>query len=125
MQPFQALGKSGSKPSKNLETFPTPDGITVITFRCDEVTSFCPVTHQPDFATVEIIYWPGEKCIETKSLKLYLQTFRDEAIFCEDLAAQIARDMGAATDAHHLIVTVKQHKRGGIETEATAEWRLA
>ena len=119
---FRALGQSGARATRDLETFPSPPGITWITFTCDEVTSFCPVTQQPDFSTVVITYQPDTLCIESKSLKLYLQSFRDEGIFCEGLAQQICNDIVRATRPFEVSVSVHQHKRGGIETTAVAEW---
>ena len=90
-------------------------------FTSDELTSLCPLTGQPDFNTVEIEYVPTERCIESKSLKLYLWSFRDTQIFVEQLAAKIAGDVQRAVEAHRVRVTVTQHTRGGIVTEATAE----
>ena len=90
---FKKLGKPMNQPSKEMETFPAPPNVTVVKFTSDELTSFCPVTEQPDFNTVEIEYHPDQLCVESKSLKLYLWTFREERIFGEGLAHQIAQDM--------------------------------
>ena len=87
---FQALGKRTTAPSKTLDTFPKPDGVTTVTFTSNELTSLCPVTEQPDFSTVVIEYKPDQLCIESKSLKLYLWSFRNECAFCEALASTIA-----------------------------------
>lgn len=118
---FQALGQPSSQPSRTLETFDAPSGITQVTFTSDELTTFCPVTGQPDFNTIRIEYRPDKKCIESKSLKLYLWSFRDERAFCETLAAQIAQDVFDATAPHWCKVTITQNVRGGIALEAVSE----
>jgi 7-cyano-7-deazaguanine reductase len=92
-----------------------------VRFTSDELTSLCPMTGQPDFNTVVIDYVPNLTCIETKSLKLYLWSFRDKGAFCEQLAADIAAEVQRAVEPFRVRVTVTQHVRGGIETEATAE----
>lgn len=117
---FEALGKRITAPSRVLETFPAPQHVTQVTFRSDELTTFCPVTHQPDFNTIKIEYQPHQKCIESKSLKLYLWSYRDECAFCEALAAQIAQDVFAVTEPHWCRVTITQNVRGGIVTEVVA-----
>ena len=109
------------QPVDELECFPAPATVTRVRFRTDEVTSMCPVTGQPDFSTVEIDYQPAERCIESKSLKLYLWSFRDRAIFAEALAAEIAAEVQLATAPKSVRVVVTQHPRGGIVTEATVE----
>ena len=75
-------------PSKNLETFanPKPERDYEIRFECPEFTCLCPMTGQPDFATIRIAYVPDQLCVELKSLKLYLWSFRNEGAFCEALA---------------------------------------
>jgi 7-cyano-7-deazaguanine reductase len=118
---FEALGHPVTTPSRTLETFPAPKHVTRVTFTSDELTTFCPVTHQPDFNTIKIEYQPAQKCVESKSLKLYLWSYRDECAFCEALAAQIAQDLFAVTEAHWCRVTITQNVRGGIVTEAVAE----
>jgi 7-cyano-7-deazaguanine reductase len=118
---FQALGQMVTTPSRALETFPAPKHVTRVTFSSDELTTFCPVTHQPDFNTIKIEYQPNQKCIESKSLKLYLWSFRDECAFCEALAAEMAQDIFAATEPHWCRVTITQNVRGGIVIEAVAE----
>lgn len=104
-----------------LETFPAPATCTRVRFTSDELTSLCPITGQPDFNTIEIDYEPNEKCIESKSLKLYLWSFRDKKAFVEQLAADIAEEVRHAAEPTHVRVTITQHVRGGIVTEATAE----
>jgi 7-cyano-7-deazaguanine reductase len=116
---FNALGQNAT-PSRNLETFATPECITLITLDYDEMTSVCPVTGQPDLSMVKIEYAPGDTCIESKSLKLYFQTFRNEGVFCEALSAQIAQDIMSACNPIWCEVTVTQKRRGGIQIAATA-----
>ncbi len=118
---FKALGKATNRPSRNLETFPKPEGVKVVRMTSDELTSICPVTGQPDFSTIIIEYVPDKLCIESKSLKLYLWSFREEPAFCEALAAQVARDVFNATHPLRSHVTIKQSVRGGISIEAEAE----
>ena len=118
---FQALGHPVTAPSRTLETFPAPEHVTRVTFTSDELTTFCPVTHQPDFNTIRIEYQPKQKCIESKSLKLYLWSYRDEQAFCEALTAQIAQDVFAAIEPQWCRVTITQNVRGGIVLEAVAE----
>lgn len=115
------LGGTVRHPVEHLETFPAPPTVTRVRFRTDEVTSMCPVTGQPDFSTVEIDYEPAERCVESKSLKLYLWGFRDQQIFAEGLAATIAAEVQRAAEPRAVRVVVTQHVRGGIVTEATAE----
>ena len=103
-----------------LETFPTPEHVHTVTFTSDELASFCPMTGQPDSASVEIVYAPQELCIESKSLKLYLWSFRDRGVFVEALAAEIATAIFTAAKPDHVIVTVTQAVRGGIVTKARA-----
>jgi 7-cyano-7-deazaguanine reductase len=92
-----------------------------VRFTSDELTSLCPLTGQPDFNTIEIDYVPNARCIESKSLKLYLWSFRDKAAFVERLAAEIAAEVQQAAEPVRVRVTITQHARGGIVTEATAE----
>lgn len=118
---FKALGKPMNEPSKDLESFPCPPHVTVVRFTSDELTSFCPVTDQPDFNTVEIEYHPDELCVESKSLKLYLWTFREEHIFGEGLANTIAEDLVEALNPFYCKVTLVQNVRGGLQLTAVAE----
>lgn len=121
--PFRKLGRPMTGPSKELDTFPAPEAVTEVRFTSDELTSFCPVTGQPDFNTVEIAYAPDQLCVESKSLKLYLWSFRDEALFGEQLAHTIAHDMAAALQPHWCRVTLRQSIRGGLQMTAVAEVR--
>jgi 7-cyano-7-deazaguanine reductase len=117
---FKALGRKTTEPSRNLETFPTPAGVRRVVLESDEVTSLCPVTGQPDWETVRIEFEPGPYCIESKSLKLYLWSFREEGHFCEALAARIARDVYETAQPVWVKVTVAQRPRGGITITAEA-----
>ena len=108
---------------RSLECFEAPDALSWVTFESEELTSMCPVTGQPDFSRVEIGYRPAGRCLESKSLKLYLWSFRDQGIFCEGLASQIAHDVAEATGSPHVDVIVRQNVRGGIVTTARAEVR--
>lgn len=105
----------------HLECFPAPDGVSEVRLRTDEVVSVCPVTGQPDLSSLEITYRPHEHCIESKSLKLYLWSFRDRPVFCEALAAEVADEVVRAADPHRVTVVVTQRPRGGIVISATAE----
>ncbi|MEY2404361.1 MAG: 7-cyano-7-deazaguanine reductase, partial [Acidimicrobiaceae bacterium] len=95
-----------------LETFAAPPTCTRVRFTSDELTSLCPLTGQPDFNTIEIDYAPNLLCIESKSLKLFLWSFRDKGAFCEQLAADIATEVQRAVEPVHVRVTVRQHTRG-------------
>ncbi|MCB8954650.1 MAG: NADPH-dependent 7-cyano-7-deazaguanine reductase QueF [Ardenticatenales bacterium] len=119
--PFRALGRPMNAPSKELDTFPKPPHVTIVRFHSDELTSFCPVTGQPDFNTVEIEYHPDQLCVESKSLKLYLWSFRDERIFGEGLASAIADDIFNALQPTFCRVTLQQNVRGGLQMTAIAE----
>jgi 7-cyano-7-deazaguanine reductase len=115
------LGSDVRGPVDHVETFPAPATVTKVRFTTDEVTSVCPVTGQPDISGVAIEYAPDQLCIESKSLKMYLWSFRDRPVFCEALAAEIAAEVQRATSPHSVRVVVTQHARGGIVTEATVE----
>jgi len=122
MQPntFQALGKTVRGASKNLETFLCPPHTDEVIMTCHEFTSVCPITGQPDFGTVEIRYRPNLKCLESKSVKLYLMTFRESGTFCEALASEIAQDVMKVLQAKSVSVSVVQVPRGGIGITANA-----
>lgn len=114
------LGSKISEPVRKLEVFKAPASVEKICLKSEEVTSLCPITNQPDWETVIIEYSPKELCIESKSLKLYLWSFRNEGVFCEELASQIAADVHKACKPHWCTVTIIQKPRGGIEITATA-----
>lgn len=108
-----------SSPSKTLETFdnPRPGRDYEIAFDCPEFTCLCPKTGQPDFATIRIEYVPERLCVELKSLKLYLWSFRDEGHFHEAVTNQIADDLVEALAPRRLTVTGSFYVRGGIRTD--------
>ncbi len=115
------LGSSARGPVDHVESFPAPATVTKVSFRTDEVSSLCPVTGQPDISSVVIEYQPDRLCIESKSLKLYLWSFRDRPVFAEALAAEIAAEVQRSARPHAVRVVLTQHARGGIVIEATAE----
>jgi len=117
---FHALGQNVRGATKHLETFTTPDHVDEVVMTTHEFTSLCPVTGQPDFGTVEISYRPNTKCLESKSLKLYLMTFREKGTFCEALASEIARDVQEVLDAKSIGVVITQAPRGGVGIRASA-----
>ena len=119
--PFRALGNRSHGPSKALETFPTPQNITEVKFTSDELTSFCPVTEQPDFNKLVLIYHPNQRCVESKSLKLYLWSFREERLFGETLAHTIVEDLFQALQPRYCRVELQQGVRGGMQLTAIAE----
>ncbi len=96
---------------------PKVDDVTMVG---GEFTSVCPKTGQPDFGTVSIRYTPHERCIESRSLKYYLWSYRTEPAFCEALAARIADDIVYAIDPQWVDVEVEQASRGGIQITARA-----
>jgi len=101
------------------EAFAAPN-TQLVTMTGTEFTSICPKTGQPDFGTVIIEYEPAKLCIESKSLKYYLWSYRNEGAFCEALAAQIADDVVYAIKPKSLTVRVTQNVRGGIALLAEA-----
>jgi 7-cyano-7-deazaguanine reductase len=118
---FVALGHAGSEHYAGLETFPNP-GVTHVAMTSDELTAVCPITGQPDLYVASIDYEPGQLCIESKSLKLYLARFRNEGAFCEALAVRIRDDVAVALELEpdRVQVTLEQKARGGITITATA-----
>jgi len=107
-----------TRPSRQLDTFPNPRRGREyhIEFECPEFTCLCPITGQPDFAEIFIDYVPDELCVELKSLKLYLWSYRDEGAFHEAVTNQIADDLVAAIAPRSITVTGKFRVRGGITT---------
>ena len=118
---FVALGHAGSEHYAGLETFTNP-GVSRVEMTSDELAAVCPVTGQPDLYVAAIEYWPGELCLESKSLKLYLSSFRNEGHFCEALAVRIRDDVAEALGlaADKVRVTLEQKARGGITITATS-----
>jgi 7-cyano-7-deazaguanine reductase len=93
-----------------------------IEFDCPEFTSLCPITGQPDFARISISYIPDLKCIESKSLKLYLFSFRNTGMFHEEITNKILEDLVAACEPRWARVRGVMNARGGISIEVTAEY---
>lgn len=112
-----------TKPAKKLEAFPNPaqGRAYTIEFTCPEFTCLCPRTGQPDFATVTIRYVPGRTCVELKSLKLYLWSFRNEGHFHEAVTNRILDDLVKLLKPRWMEVTGDFFVRGGIKTVVTAK----
>ena len=114
-----------TEPSKKLETFPNPrpQRDFEIAMECPEFTCLCPRTGQPDFATIRIRYVPAELCVELKSLKLYLWSYRDEGGFHEAAINKILDDLVQACRPKTMTVVGDFNVRGGIHTSVVAEHR--
>ena len=112
-------------PSKELETFPNPrpGRDYEISFDAPEFTCLCPKTGQPDFATLILDYIPDRTCIELKSLKLYVWSYRNEGAFHEAVTNRILDDLARATRPRFMRLTAKFFVRGGIFTTVVAEHR--
>jgi len=110
-----------TRPTKQLDTFPNPkrERDYHIAFDCPEFTCLCPITGQPDFATILIDYVPDALCVELKSLKLYLWSYRNEGAFHEAVTNQICDDIVAAIAPRSITVTGRFLVRGGISTTVT------
>ncbi|MCB1064363.1 MAG: NADPH-dependent 7-cyano-7-deazaguanine reductase QueF [Verrucomicrobiae bacterium] len=126
------LGRSETRlPSSpdeaQLETFPnrSPERDYWIQLDCPEFTSLCPVTGQPDFAKLLIRYIPDERCVETKSLKFYLASYRNRPSFNEEVVNRILNDLVAATDPRRMTVKGQFGSRGGIALSVEAEHEKA
>ena len=113
------------QPSKQLEVFdnPQPDKDYTIRMRIPEFTCLCPKTGQPDFATLHLEYVPDRSCIELKSLKMYVWSFRDEGAFHEAVTNRILADLVAACAPRFMRLTAEFGVRGGIYTTVIAEHR--
>ncbi|MCK4292560.1 MAG: NADPH-dependent 7-cyano-7-deazaguanine reductase QueF [Planctomycetes bacterium] len=113
-----------SEPAQ-IELFENPRGERdyCITIRCPEFTSVCPRTGQPDFGEIIIEYCPDKSCIELKSLKLYMQSYRNKGIFYEALTNDILDDLSGVCKPRWMKVTSRFTPRGGITTEVVAEYR--
>ena len=113
-----------TKPSKNLDTFPNPapEKDYEIAFDCPEFTCVCPLTGQPDFARFTIRYVPDRTCVELKSLKLYLWSYRDEGAFHEAVTNKILDDLVKATKPRFMEVVGDWFVRGGIATKVTVAY---
>ena len=111
-----------TQPSKSLETFPNPNPERdyAIHFECPEFTCLCPMTGQPDFATIRMVYIPDRKCVELKSLKLYLWSYRNEGAFHEAVTNKILNDLVKAAAPRFLEIEADFYVRGGIHTVVKA-----
>jgi 7-cyano-7-deazaguanine reductase len=116
-----------SKPSDELETFVNPEPARDYTVRMQipEFTCLCPKTGQPDFATLELEYVPDRLCVELKSLKLYVWSFRDRGAFHEAVTNEVAGRLTEALDPRFLRLTARFNVRGGIYTTVVVERRQA
>ncbi|MBB88089.1 preQ(1) synthase [Abyssibacter sp.] len=114
-----------TQPSKDLETFPNPnpDRDFLIQMRIPEFTCLCPKTGQPDFATLYLDYIADQTCVELKSLKLYIWSFRNEGAFHEAVTNRILDDLVAGTAPRYMRLTAEFFVRGGIYTTVVAEHR--
>ena len=120
-------GKPTAQPSKELETFanPKPARNFHIHMEIPEFTCLCPKTGQPDFAVITLDYIADQLCVELKSLKLYIVSFRNEGCFHEAVTNRILDDLVQATQPRFMRVTAKFYVRGGIFTNVVAEHRKA
>lgn len=114
-----------SQPSRELETFPNPQPARDYTIRMQipEFTCLCPKTGQPDFATLHLEYVPDQRCVELKSLKLYIWSYRDAGAFHEAVTNAMLDDLVAATAPRFMRLTAEFYVRGGIDTTVVAEFR--
>jgi 7-cyano-7-deazaguanine reductase len=120
---FSSAFSVAKRPSKRLETFsnPTPRRDYRIHMEIPEFTCLCPMTGQPDFATLVLDYVPDRKCVELKSLKLYVWSFRDEGAFHEAVTNRILDDLVRATQPRWMRLEARFNVRGGITTTVVAE----
>jgi len=124
MAPVWPHREHSARLSAMLETFQNtyPQRNYVIEIVCPEFTSVCPKTGQPDFGTLTFRYIPNELCVELKSLKLYLQQFRNQGIFYENVTNRILDDLVALLSPRWMKLTAAFTPRGGISTTVTVEW---
>jgi len=110
-----------TQPSKDLEIFPNPHPGRdfVVRIETSEFTCVCPITGQPDFGTLVVEYVPDQLCVELKSLKLFLWTFREEGHFHEDVTNRICNDLVTALDPRRIEVRGVFNVRGGLQTTVT------
>jgi len=114
-----------TKPSKDLETFdnPRPQRDYTIRIRLPEFTCLCPKTGQPDFAELHLEYVPDQRCVELKSLKMYIWSFRDEGAFHEDVTNQILDKLVSVCAPRFMRLTAEFNVRGGVYTTIVTEHR--
>jgi 7-cyano-7-deazaguanine reductase len=122
-QGLTELGRGPSRPKRQLEAFPNrhPERDTTVTFHCQEFTCVCPITGQPDFGELEISYVPDKLVLESKSLKLYLWTYREVGIFHEDVVNELLDAIFDFLKPRWIKVTGYFNVRGGIGIEVTSE----
>lgn len=122
LEGLSILGRP-TQPSKKLEAFPnrTPGRFYLVTLATDEFTCLCPMTGQPDFASIRVQYVPDQKVVESKSFKLYLWSYRNEGAFHEHVVNQILEDLVQVLDPHWMRVTGVFNIRGGIGITVEAE----
>jgi len=125
LAPNELLGATLNRPRSDLETFPNPapDRDYTIRMEIPEFTCLCPKTGQPDFATLSLEYVPGPLCVELKSLKLYVWSFRDRGAFHEAVTNEILGHLAQATRPRFMRLTARFNVRGGIYTTVVAEHR--
>jgi len=125
LTPNEPLGAIPNRPGSDLETFPNPSPGRDYTIRMEipEFTCLCPKTGQPDFATLNLEYVPGPLCIELKSLKLYVWSFRDRGAFHEAVTNEILDHMVRAASPRFMRLSARFNVRGGIYTTVVAEHR--
>lgn len=121
MAGLKHLGKQDNTPTEKLDTIPFEGAGMEVELECSEFTSHCPVTKQPDFATLSIRYVPGKHLVETKSLKLFLWRYRDKKAFNEAIVTEIADAFFAQVQPAHLVVEGRFFPRGGISVTARAQ----
>ncbi len=111
-----------TEPTKHLETFPNPhpERDYQIHIRIPEFTCLCPKTGQPDFAELDLVYVPDRACVELKSLKLYVWSYRNEGAFHEAVTNRILNDLVAATAPRYMVLTARFNVRGGLYTHVIA-----
>ena len=116
-----------SQPTTQLDTFPNPKPEIDYTIRMTlpEFTCLCPKTGQPDFATLELEYVPDQRCVELKSLKLYIWSFRDRGAFHEAVTNEIADALAAVTAPRYMKLSARFNVRGGVYTTVVATRRQA
>lgn len=118
---LKALKPKADEEFAGLEAVNISPLVNYVAFESSEVTALCPVTYQPDMYSVEISIQPKGKTIESKSLKLYFNSLRDQGVFCEELAAQTCQLVWDTILPKSVSVTVQQKPRGGIPIYAVAE----
>ncbi|MHC4637653.1 MAG: preQ(1) synthase [Planctomycetota bacterium] len=112
------------KPEFELFENPRPQRDYSVTIRCPEFTSVCPKTGQPDFGEIIIEYCPDQLCVELKSVKFYMQSYRNKGIFYEALTNEILDDLTRVCKPRWMKITSNFTARGGISTQVTAEYKM-